>query len=627
MKISSLLPPRWWWLVLLVLLCFAGALRLTGYNFSLPYSDHADETKFSVAAQLIIDTGTSRALNYEGYPPGIITLNYLFLRFFHDPATPPNTVVWMVRLLSITASLVLMIVIALLASKLAAPSAGLLAAGLWGLNPIAIQQSRYGTADTFVALFTVLAVYLVLMGVIYRREDWVTAGILSNLVGIVFKYQAGFVLPLLLIVSLVPLLSSNVDKRPVLVAFVKRMLIVGAFGFWLVFIYPSLEANRIANWVAPTDRITIPSLERIWGEINKIIETNALGGVVVLLAGVGLVFVRRHRKWIALVVGALAFWLAGVGLFGLPDIRQLIGALAFTSVLIGVGFAGWIEILARLKLPRWIPVTLVASVTLVLIVPDIRTALADAYNHTLPDRRNDLASWMDVSVLPGAYVAPIENHKTFSREWGGYAGFNVFPYAGQAILNPESLSQFRADQVMYAIIPYGDYPLLDLEVRSQLLLLKSYPPSPAYRGPNMVVLRLYPIQHAAQGQLGSIHWVGYDISATEATSHDSIQFTLYWQAEQPTDADYIVFNHLVDTPSGAVVAQVDGDPLSDLRRPTTLWDDPDETLISRTFTLSLADLQPGIYHLVTGFYRRDTGERLLSPQNDDSLTITTIRIR
>lgn len=60
----------------MILIC-AGALRFTGYNFSLPYSDHADETKFSVAAQMIIDTGSSRAMNYEGYPPGIITLNYL----------------------------------------------------------------------------------------------------------------------------------------------------------------------------------------------------------------------------------------------------------------------------------------------------------------------------------------------------------------------------------------------------------------------------------------------------------------------------------------------------------------------------------------------------------------------
>jgi hypothetical protein len=50
-------------------------------------------------------------------------------------------------------------------------------------------------------------------------------------------------------------------------------------------------------------------------------------------------------------------------------------------------------------------------------------------------------------------------------------------------------------------------------------------------------------------------------------------------------------------------------------------------LISRGFTLPLADVPPGTYQLVTGFYRRDTGERLLSPENEDSLIIATIQVR
>ncbi|MFN8448984.1 MAG: hypothetical protein U0521_10410 [Anaerolineae bacterium] len=79
---------------------------------------------------------------------------------------------------------------------------------------------------------------------------------------------------------------------------------------------------------------------------------------------------------------------------------------------------------------------------------------------------------------------------------------------------------------------------------------------------------------------------------------------------------------------GATVAQTDGDPLPDLlRRPTSTWDDPNRDAISPPFALPLTDVPPGTYQLVSGFYRRDTGERLLSPQGEDSLMVATIEVR
>ena len=44
-------------------------------------------------------------------------------------------------------------------------------------------------------------------------------------------------------------------------------------------------------------------------------------------------------------------------------------------------------------------------------------------------------------------------------------------------------------------------------------------------------------------------------------------------------------------------------PLWDKRRDTTSWDDPDEIMLGREFTLSLPpDLAPGQYQLVSGLY-------------------------
>ena len=144
----------------------------------------------------------------------------------------------------------------------------------------------------------------------------------------------------------------------------------------------------------------------------------------------------------------------------------------------------------------------------------------------------------------------------------------------------------------------------------------------------MVVLLLHPIQHAATGQLGPIRLIGYELAEESARPGDSLPFHLYWQATAATEADYQVFNHLLDG-EGNLVAQADGPPLPDplLRRGTGDWDDPEEIIYSREYILNLPeDLAPGEYSLVSGFYRRDTGQRLLSPTGEDALWVTRIEV-
>ena len=110
----------------------------------------------------------------------------------------------------------------------------------------------------------------------------------------------------------------------------------------------------------------------------------------------------------------------------------------------------------------------------------------------------------------------------------------------------------------------------------------------------MVVLRLYPIQHSATGQLGPIRLIGYELTEESVEPGESLPFHLYWQATAATEADYQVFNHLLDD-AGNLVAQADGPPLPDplLRRGTGAWDDPEEILYSREYVLTLPeDLAP-----------------------------------
>jgi len=261
------------------------------------------------------------------------------------------------------------------------------------------------------------------------------------------------------------------------------------------------------------------------------------------------------------------------------------------------------------------------------LLPNYRESDALAYNFTLHDRRNDLTRYMDTSLPPGKHITDWQepNFKTLNRAWGGYDGVHDFPLARRIRnLTDLPIDEWRANDAVYAIVPYSENP--DAYFSDETVLLKSYPPDPNFRGPDMVVLRLYPMQQLHGGRLGSIRLLGYDINATQLHAGEDLVFRHYWQAEMPTGSEHHVYNHLLND-SGEIVAQADYVPLWDNRRDTTTWDDPDEIMLGREFTLSLpADIAPGTYRLVSGLYDPLTWQRLQSPGGGDRLVIAEINV-
>jgi riboflavin transporter FmnP len=641
-------PTKWWWGVLSLIVLVAAGLRYTGYDFSLPYIDHPDEPAYNLAGRMIIDFGSAKPLGMQGYPPGIITLNYVLLRFFQDPTKPPGSILYLVRLIAITFSVFTVVGIGLLAYRVANPLSGLLAAGLWAVAPIVVEHSRYATADPFVTCFTVLAIFLALSGTLYDRDRWCTAATVVLMVAVVFKYQAVTALPVALFAPLWRLRTHSNAKRRILTNFGNNVLALSIFSFWLLAIYPATEASDSPAWSAAPTRFGIPSLhllrENLFQTTLAPITSTGLwiagfaGLVVWMLLGAD----GFSLFGTAAIAASAVLWLIAVSLFGGQPFRQFVSVGALAIVLCGVGLAGWargiswtLDKVATLETVHYSATSgslVVAGAVLVLSWPQIDGSISNAREHTLPDRRNDLATYMDTSLAPGPYISDVANHKTFNSSWGGYAGQHEFPYAARAAITAHPVEEWRKQGVLYAIVPYGDYQRMQTSPKwrtylDEMLLLKSYPSSDRYRGPAMAVFRLYPIQHQLSGSLGSIHLAGYDIDRTEIPPGGTVTFTLYWQASETPGADYTVYNHLVPLDSRDIVAQIDGPPLVDVRRPTQTWNDPGETLVSRPFTLTVgADVPPGEYRLITGFYRRDTWERLTAPNGDDFQLVTTITV-
>lgn len=631
---------RWWWVGLALILLVGAFLYYRGYDSSLPYIDHPDEPAFNLAAQTIIDSGSARQIRFDAYPPGIITLNYLFVKYLKPEGAHYASVLPSLRLLTVTVWMLAIVMVALIAAKLAHPLTGLMAGAIWTVNPWVVERVRYALPDGYVTFFTLLSLWLVLVGVMHYRRNFSTGAIFSIMLAIVFKTQAIFIVPIIWAVPLVNLYRHKDKRGDTLRQVFWNGVRFAVFLAWLLLLYPTLEANRIPYWVAPTDDLAIPSVQTLWSNLNPVLltfQSLAGWGAMIVLGGVLMRYHKRVNLIGIVTIGLAGFaWLVGVSLFGVQSIRQFFVLGALLAILYGVALTAILfvvqDILSRLNgsaiLREVVPPAVLMILLVIALVPAFTQSNAIAHDFSLPDRRNDLAQYMDTSLEPALHLTTFETHKVMNRQWGGYDGLHEFPrYPQDALLSDKPIKEWRELGIVYAIMPEHMLDIdPDIYYPDETTLLKRYPVSDEYRGPDMLVLRLYPIQHQAEGQLGSISLVGYDISATDAQPDETIHFRLYWQATAPTDAPQRVFNHLLDE-NGDLVAQVDGVPLFDDRRDTTTWDDPDEILVSREFSLPLpSDLADGTYTLISGFYDADSGVRLLDADNNDALTITTIAI-
>ena len=102
-----------------------------------------------------------------------------------------------------------------------------------------------------------------------------------------------------------------------------------------------------------------------------------------------------------------------------------------------------------------------------------------------------------------------------------------------------------------------------------------------------------------------VRLIGYRLDVTDARPGGSIYLVLYWEALQPIDANYQVFNHLYD---GTMWGQQDGTPGCALQ-PTVFWQ-PGQ-IVRDEYTIPIDPSAPaGNIPLLVGMYSLDTGDRL-----------------
>ena len=142
-----------------------------------------------MAAQHTIDFGHARGAFHEVYPPGIRTLNYRLLKHIKPVKAHHGTMLTALRLITVTARMLVIVTSALLGSMLANPLTGLMAAAIWIVNPWVVERAHWALPDVYLTLFTPLAPWLALIGCLHGRRSISSAAVYSIMPATMTRYE------------------------------------------------------------------------------------------------------------------------------------------------------------------------------------------------------------------------------------------------------------------------------------------------------------------------------------------------------------------------------------------------------------------------------------------------------
>lgn len=120
---------------------------------------------------------------------------------------------------------------------------------------------------------------------------------------------------------------------------------------------------------------------------------------------------------------------------------------------------------------------------------------------------------------------------------------------------------------------------------------------------------------------------GYDLDRLGVTPGDSLEVTLYWEAQTTMQTDYTVFVQIIDLNTQTRYAGSDAMP-ANWTRPTSTWAMGEQILDTHTLTIS-PDAPPGTYALIMGMYHNADGtiSRLrIRGEDVDYVHLTNIRV-
>lgn len=627
---------------MLVVLLLGMVLRMHGLVWTLPWHFHGDEDRVVSNGISVYEVGvqsyTSDITSMANYPPlrswEIVTTRGLLLLFFGEIDTP--TQILFGRLVSLGYALLTMVFLYHLGKQLTHdPKVGIMAAAIFAVWPETIEFGQRVVVDGAGLAFFVLSAWLAVRAIqrlSYRDLVWATV---AGGIAALGKYNYATVL---LIPATFVIFFAIQQPRATLIRVIAPAAFLSAvIGFAtlqtislddIYFNYLNQDAQLEdtlrglsfdgfqpgdAEWQQAVTAQPITAALRF--EWNTQVFLDFTPSVVAALALVGMLYASskfgqrfdRTSLWVLFLfsLGTLVVF----SLFRIVEGRQLFGSIVILIV---------IAALVLVELYRYSRVTGVL-LTAAILVPLAIDAWDQNTIYTQPDTRVETARWFMEHAQAGTGIA-VENIPYEFRLQNGY---------------PEDAQHFNAERVYrlndrapkdwenqgyYYLVADASYAwrgayyaghVFQEEFDAGVEVLARFEGAD-YAGPDRIIMRAFRPEtyiRADFGDVATLYGYDYDEQASE-----TINYKIYWQAQQPTNTDYVLFNHLMNLDTGEFFPVFDRLIGHNGANPTSTWE-ANQWLFDEFELERPADLPSGRYQLVVGLYNPVDGTRL--PVNGD----------
>jgi hypothetical protein len=216
-------------------------------------------------------------------------------------------------------------------------------------------------------------------------------------------------------------------------------------------------------------------------------------------------------------------------------------------------------------------------------------------------------------------------------------------YPGRGLLATSELSQDQAwTNPLAVLIPRGAYAPMTLDVLVGWYHLPTGERMAQPDGAERVRVGTVELQpNTGEFNLSNpisvnfdnqIELVGYKYSTLTPVQGQEMSVTLYWRANRPIENDYVIFVHIIDTPTFTIVGGSDAQPVG-WTRPTSAWEVGEIVEDTHTFTVN-DDALPIPYELEIGMYTvEENGElprlRVVTPDGgmaDNYFYLSRVRV-
>ena len=638
-KLIKILGSYKWWLTgLLLIIALAAILRCPAYNFGYPYIDHPDEPHYALAAHSVINTGTAKGWQMDGYPPGIIYTDMLFLKAFPNKGLPPPHIIPKIRILSITVSIAAIITIAFIGMVIGSPVVGLVAALCYAISPICVEYDRYAAAEPFLTFFISLTFLLIFTAYKQSSHKIMIFAYLSTFAAIIFKYPAGLLFIPVIATDIMIYLKSGRDNRLAPSVFYSgvllRIFICLVFFLWLFVDYGVIGDGKSSDrswrrhlkYDFPDTSKIFDNMVFITGSFSSPVNlmemgttgnpprpgSNALPYFIALFALAGFIISLSKNKRLftfpfIVLEGFVIIWFLTLNLFS-PAYRHFISVLPVLYLLAVAGFSETLTFIVNKLFPK--TATPAKSIFVFIVLISISSsffssAWTNMTERSKPDIRNEITKWMDFSLKGGAFMGDPKCLSIF-MPYSDYQGKKGFKWCGnieERDLENEFTLKAKADVVDYLIIEEKQY---DMAIPRNgylktLPLLKRFHSGHTYYGGSYVVLNTKPIMNKCSLKLDNALVLGYNSTVEKIDGGRLLKLNIFWKAEAPFSRQMSAFVYLKKGDN--VLSPIAFPPINDRyeRRNTRDWNDPEEIIVGDDVVIVFANGEKSKITIFTGF--------------------------